>query len=159
MFAVCYRYTQSKDLAMEMMNLGFAKVMLSLKKYDQKQPLKQWMKSIMINVIIDEFRKTNTYKKNIKIYDRAALANEINGWSYDKHNGDVMQAIELKLKDLQPITRSIFNLYAIDGYKHKEIADMLSIPEGTCHYHYSQAKKELKTFLAKEWGLSQSSEV
>ena len=48
------------------------------------------------------------------------------------------------------MTRSVFNLYAIDGYKHKEIAEMLNISEGTSHWHYSTAKKELREYLGKE---------
>ena len=136
------------------MNLGFAKIMLSLEKYDYQQPLDKWMKTIVINVVIDEFRRTKTYERNIKIYDAQALENQAQKWEYDKNNGEIMQAIKTKLKDLNPVTRNIFNLYAVDGYKHKEIAKMLSIPEGTCHWHYSLAKKELKEFLTKEFGLS-----
>lgn len=153
MFAVCYRYTHSKDLALDLMNLAFAKVMLTLEKYDEAQPIDKWIKTIAINVVIDEFRKSKKYKESIRLYEDTALANAANGWDYDKHNGEIMEAIKIKLRDLNPLTRSVFNLHAIDGYKHKEIAQMLEIPEGTSHWHYSVAKKELRDYLQKEYSI------
>ena len=138
---------------MDLMNLGFAKVMLNLKKYDKSQVLEKWMKTIIINVVIDEFRKTKTYKEHITIYDQSALANMNENATEPEYRGEILEAINEKLAQLPPVTRSVFNLYAIDGFKHKEIAVMLNIPEGTCHWHYSKAKQTLKEHLQRQFSM------
>ena len=135
------------------MNLGFAKVMLNLKRYDTSQPIEKWMKTILINVVIDEFRKTKTYQEHIRVYDETALANLNGGKVEPEYEGEVMEAIQDRLSELPEVTRSVFNLYAIDGYKHKEIAVMLDIPEGTCHWHYSKAKQSLQVYLQKQFSI------
>lgn len=138
---------------MDLMNLGFAKVMLNLKKYDPKQPIEKWMKTIIINVVIDEFRKSKTYKEHIRIYDNNVLANMNESAVEQEYQGEITEAVQEKLNQLPAVTRSVFNLYAIDGYKHKEIAVMLDIPEGTCHWHYSKAKQALQQHLQRQFSM------
>ena len=108
------------------------------------------MKTIFVNVIIDEFRKTKSYKKHISLVDEDYLP-QMGQLTEVEFIGDNLEdLIQDKLGDISPVTRSVFNLYAIDGYKHKEIAEMLNISEGTSHWHYSTAKKELREYLGKE---------
>ena len=124
--------------------------MMNLEKYDRKQKLTTWMKTIFVNVIIDEFRKTKSYKEHINLVDKDHLL-QIGQLSKVEFVGDNLEElIQNKLGHISPVTRSVFNLYAIDGYKHKEIAEMLSISEGTSHWHYSTAKKELREYLGNE---------
>lgn len=150
LYAIGYRYTQSKDKTLEVVNLGFAKVMMNLEKYDRKKELKTWMKTIFVNVIIDEFRKSKSYKEHITLGDKDHLL-QIGQLSKVEFIGDNLdELVQEKLRDISPVTRSVFNLYAIDGYKHKEIAEMLSISEGTSHWHYSTARKALREYLGKE---------
>lgn len=153
LYVICYRYMKSKDRSLDMLNLGFAKVMLNLKKYDTSQAIEKWMKTIVIHTIIDEFRKTKTYRENIKLYDETAIANVSRAHLNGAIANELNESIQIKLSELPPIAQKIFNLYAVDGYKHKEIAEMLEIPEGTCHWHYSEAKKTLKEYLSKEYSL------
>lgn len=147
LYAIAFRYTRDPEDAMDMVNLGFAKVMLNLKKYDTSQSLEKWMKTIVINTIIDEFRKHKKYKENTALVDEQTityLAGQTEGTWF---KGEALEAIQLKLKELPLLTAQVFNLYAVDGYKHKEIAEMLGIPEGTSHWHYSAAKKSLREHL------------
>lgn len=147
LYAICFRYMRDDTGAMEMLNLGFAKVMLGLKKYDQKQSLDKWMKTIVINTIIDEFRKTRNYREKMTVADEHTmtyLGHTTDGSWFD---GEAKEAIEQKLLELPELTAQVFNLYAVDGYKHKEIATMLDIPEGTIHWHYSSAKNALRAHL------------
>lgn len=129
-----------------MVNLGFAKIMLNLHKYDSKQPLKTWMKTILVNVIIDEFRKTKRYKENIEVVESENLV-YLNTSAESQFGDNLIELVQEKLKTISPMSRDVFNLYAIDGYKHKEIAEMLNISEGTSHWHYSIAKKELRQYI------------
>ena len=123
---------------------------MNLGKYDRKQKLTTWMKTIFVNVIIDEFRKTKSYKKHISLVDEDYLP-QMGQLTEVEFIGDNLEdLIQVKLGGISPVTRSVFNLYAIDGYKHKEIAEMLNISEGTSHWHYSTAKKELREYLGKE---------
>lgn len=151
MYSICYRYTQSRELCLDMVNLSFAKIMLNLKKYDTAQPIEKWLATIAINTVIDEFRKTKTYKENIRIYDQEALKNMVVSES-EFAPGEITEAIAKKLAQLPEMTRTVFTLY-IDGYKHKEIAEMLKIPEGTSHWHFSVARKAVKEHLRQEFSL------
>lgn len=127
--------------------------MLSLKKYDNKKPLEAWMKTIMINTVIDEFRKNKKYvESNVSMPQEDLIylvKNDINGAKFD----GLSEVVQHKLNEINPITKDVFNLYVVDGYKHKEISKMLGIPEGTCHYHYSVAKKFLREQINKEFDL------
>ena len=133
--------------AMDMLNLGFSKIMLTLKKYDDKQPLDKWMKTIVINTIIDEFRKNRNYNETMTVADEHALTYLGNKTETSWFDGEALESIEQKLLELPELTAKVFNLYAVDGYKHKEIAAMLGIPEGTSHWHYSDAKRTLRAHL------------
>ena len=138
------------------MNLGFAKVMINLKKYDPKQPLDKWMKTIVINTVIDEFRKTKRYDENTFQVEQNDLIYMVKYDDSAQEFEGLSEVVQEKLDDLNPITKDVFNLYTIDGFKHKEIAKMLDIPEGTCHYHYSMAKKTLREYLNSNYNYGQS---
>ncbi len=126
--------------------------MLNLKKYDKKRSLEAWMKSIMINVVIDDFRKNKNYVENNVSTEPTELVYLVKYDNKEKFEG-LTESVQKKLDTMNPLTKIVFNLYAIDGFKHKEIAKMLKIPEGTCHYHFSVAKKNLKEYVNKEFDL------
>ena len=154
MYSVCQRYTSSREQILEVMNLGFAKAMLNLKSYDTDRSIEAWLKSVMINVAIDEFRRSKSYRENVRLEQDEALlqldagSNHSNDWT-----DDLTEAVMLKLDELPEVTRKVFNLHAIDGYKHKEISEMLDLPVGTCHWHYHSAKTALKEYIKKEFGI------
>ncbi|MDP4954230.1 MAG: sigma-70 family RNA polymerase sigma factor [Flavobacteriales bacterium] len=149
LLSICLRYTNNREDAMAMLNLSFARIMLNLKKYDQSKPLNAWMRKITVNCIIDEFRKTKSYREHVLEVD------------YDTSNHSAQEDLEIgsnlidlvqkKLEELNPLTKRVFNLYAIDGYKHREIAEMLKISEGTSAWHYGEAKKYLREYLRPEF--------
>jgi RNA polymerase sigma factor (sigma-70 family) len=149
LLSICLRYTNNREDAMSMLNLSFARIMLNLKKYDQAKPLNAWMRRITVNCIIDEFRKTHSYREHVIEVDfdtsNHSAQEEV------EIGNNLIELIQKKLEDLNPITKRIFNLYAIDGYKHREIAEMLQISEGTSAWHYSEAKKCLREYLSPEY--------
>lgn len=127
--------------------------MINLKKYNKNKPLEAWMKTIMINTVIDEFRKNKKYiEANISVTNDDLIYLVKEEPTKSRLEG-LTEAVQTKLDKMNPITKDVFNLYAVDGYKHKEIAKMLDIPEGTCHYHYSVAKKTLREYLNNEYDL------
>jgi RNA polymerase sigma-70 factor (ECF subfamily) len=106
------------------------------------------MRRVTINCIVDEFRKKSLYKDHIEIHGDS-IEFMLMPSLHDNTNNleEVVQSI---LSELNPTTRSVFNLYAIDGYKHKEIGSLLGISEGTSAWHYSEARKVLKHLLSIE---------
>ncbi len=147
--AICMRYCNSKDDAMEVVNDGFMKIYKELAsfkpRYDNYEaPLKGWMKSIFVNTSIDHFRKNN---KNY-------LVSEIEESHFEmEHNGetaiDKMSYKEIMdvVQQLSPVYKTIFNLFVIDGFKHEEIAGRLKISVGTSKSNLSKAKANIQKML------------
>jgi RNA polymerase sigma factor (sigma-70 family) len=146
MMSVCYRYTHQKELAEEMLNMGFLKILNNLEKYDQSMPFKAWVRRIMINTLIDEYRKNKSLKSKIsyveEYYDSEHYS-ETNDAIKKLNAGEILQMIE----KLPRASAQVFNLFAIDGYSHKEIADMLEISEGTSKWHLNYARQKLKEMI------------
>lgn len=142
---ICYRYAGNDDDAMEFLNMGFYKVMANLKKYSPKVPFEAWCKRVVINTILDELRKKKRYRKHVSSSDEL-LNFQTNEPMIDPEIDQETSADEIyeDIRGLPRTTASVFNLYAIDGYKHKEIAKKLGISEGTSKWHYSEAKKALR---------------
>ncbi len=144
--SICIRYTRNSDRAKEVLNMGFYRILSNLKKYDQASPFKPWARKVMINTLINEFKKERQHYGNIhyveEYYDRSDYG-EINH-AISKINADQIYAfIDL----LPPASAQVFNLYFIDGFKHREIADMLDISEGTSKWHLNAAREKLKKML------------
>lgn len=151
LFSICLRYTNDRDEAMSVVNLSFARIMMNLKKYDSSQPLKTWIRRVTLNCIIDEFRKSKSYKEHLQLGNEVKMENASLATDHQTIGSNLAEVVQTKLKKLSPITRSVFNLYAVDGYKHREIAEMLQISEGTSAWHYSEAKKAIREFLEPEF--------
>ena len=109
-----------------------------------------WSKRIMNNALIDEYRKSKKHHDRFSITDKEG---ELDYFAESDKNAALSNMGEstiLELIKLLPdMTGQVFNLYVIDGYPHKEIAELLDIPEGTSKWHLSQAKKMLREKLEK----------
>ncbi len=142
--ALCCRYVKDRDLAEDVMIEGFMKIFDNLSQYEQKGSLEGWMRKVMVNQALLTLRKNKH------------LAMEIN---YDGHQ-DSLGACEipadLEAEDLLRMVqelpvgyRTVFNLYAIEGYSHKEIQDLLGISESTSKSQLSRARALLQQKLNK----------
>jgi len=143
---VCMRYASCEDDAMSYLNLGFYKILNNLKKYKSHTPFVAWAKRVVINTTIDEMRRNKRYKTHEEV--KGEHVPEVNG-RVSIYNEEAISSedVYLLIQQLPPMTASVFNLYALDGYKHKEIAKMLKIKEGTSKWHYAEAKKRLKVLI------------
>jgi RNA polymerase sigma factor (sigma-70 family) len=146
LMSVCYRYTHQKEMAEEMLNMGYLKILNNLEKYDHALPFKAWVRRIMINTLIDEYRKNKTLKNKIsyveEYYDNEEYS-ETNS-ALDKLNAS---EILLMIEKLPKASAQVFNLYAIDGFSHKEISEMLEISQGTSKWHLNFARQRLKDMI------------
>jgi RNA polymerase sigma factor (sigma-70 family) len=142
---VCLRYARSREEAVEIVNDGFYKIFMNLDKYSHGLSFKGWVRRIMVNSSIDHFRRNEKHYDHVDIsyIKTESLTPDV----LDELNEEViLQAVQ----ELPPSYRIVFNLYAIEGYKHSEIAQKLNISEGTSKSNLSIARIKLKKALNLE---------
>ncbi len=148
LMGVCIRYKKDEDEAASVLNMGFLKVINNLEKYKPEVPFEAWIRRIMINTVIDEFRKNRKVKELIEHTDFTDSAAHNKAINYN--TADQMfdaERLEAFIRQLPPVSQKVFNLYAIDGYSHKEIGAMLGISDGTSKWHLSSARKKLQEMI------------
>ncbi|MEZ4958031.1 MAG: RNA polymerase sigma factor [Saprospiraceae bacterium] len=151
LMSVCMRYRKSEEEAAAMVNMGFLKIIQNLGKYQEPVPFEAWIRRIMINTLIDDFRKNRKVNELIENRDFSDTDNqkglvEFNTADLDFDASD----LEAMIHQLPSMSRKVFNLYAIDGYTHKEIGELLDISDGTSKWHLSFARSKLKEMMEKK---------
>jgi len=150
MIAVCLRYLKNKEDASEVLNSSFLKVFEKIKQYKSEGSLEGWIKKIVINSSLDFIRSNKTYRNKFILTDEFLFYN-----SDEKTETDTVDISDAEtflsneeifelIRALPPATRIVFNLYVIDGFKHKQIAKQLDISTGTSQWHLSNARKILQ---------------
>ncbi len=140
LYALSLRYIKDKDEAKDVLQNAFIKIFENLDKFRQDCPLEAWMKRIVVNTALRSIQN----QKNHMDLEQAEFGT--NGVEYAENLGlqDMNHEQLMGLIDALPDgCRTIFNLYAIEGYKHQEIAEMLQINEGTSKSQYARAKELL----------------
>jgi RNA polymerase sigma-70 factor (ECF subfamily) len=148
LMSICIRYTRNADKAKEVLNMGFYKILSNLTKYNPEAPFKPWIRKVMVNTLINEYKKEKIHQENIlyvEEYFETDQFSEINV-ALTRINADQIYTF---ITRLPPASQQVFNLYFVDGYKHKEIAEMLGISEGTSKWHLNSAREKLKEMLKK----------
>lgn len=143
MYAICQGYTRDKEVAQDILQDGFVKVFMKISSFDPKNSLEGWVRRVMTNTAIDYFRQSKKLNNFIELqeqHSQETADDEVN----KKINVD---EILYYLDKLPEGARMIFNLYAIEGYSHKEIASQLNISEGTSKSQFSRARSLIKTYL------------
>jgi RNA polymerase sigma factor (sigma-70 family) len=140
--SICLRYSNNRYEASDIMNDGFYKVFNNIQKYDHTKPFKAWLGRIMQNTAIDH------YRANLKVAYLVDLEKAddvcVNSVVEQKLAYDDLLAL---IQKLSPAYRTVFNLFAIDGYSHEEIAEMLHINQGTSKSNLFKARKKLQAML------------
>ena len=143
MMAMVLRYTQDKDEACSIMNDGFLKAFKNIQSFRNEGSLEGWLRKIIIHAVSDYFRYKHPPKEILHdvVPDAANLAMS-QPIAYDYH-------LLLKLlSNLPPATRTVVNLFMVDGYTHKEIAAMMKISENTSKWHVAEGRKILHQQLS-----------
>lgn len=141
----CIRYAHNKEEAQEILNDGFIKVFKNLERFDFKKPFKYWLRRILINTAIDYLRKYKKYHDTLDLDQATQIENkEIDGFD----NLSAKDLLNL-VQQLAPSYRMVFNLYVIEGYSHKEIAQQMGISVGTSKSNLSYARNRLKKMIIK----------
>jgi RNA polymerase sigma-70 factor (ECF subfamily) len=145
-FMICLRYAHNKAEAEDMLQEGLISVFKSLKQYDSnKATFSAWSNKVMVNASLQHLRKWNKFNFN------EALDDYENQVTTNENVFDPLGVKELTtlVQNLPDGYRIVFNLYVMEGYKHKEIAEMLSISENTSKSQLLKAKKMLRNQLEK----------
>jgi len=150
MFGVCLYYSPDHALAEDTLHEGFIKVYQNIKGFKAEGSLKGWVRRIMINTALEKFRKKaplyvldNDNYEDVEDVDRESIISNISA-------DDLMTLIQ----GLTPQYRMVFNLYALEGYSHKEIAKKLNISEGTSKSNLARARMVLQKKVKEHFYIS-----
>lgn len=142
MFAVCLRYANEYNSAQDLLQEGFIKVFRNIEKFRGEGSFEGWCRRIFVNTAIEH------YRKQVNMY--ALHDTEVKAYEYFDNNAlenlkreDIVRSIQ-KLSDGY---RTVFNLYVVEGYSHKEIGDMLGISEGTSKSQLARARYLLQKMI------------
>lgn len=139
---ICMRYLGSRDDALEAANDSFIKVFKSIASFNDENDFKPWFRKILVNTSLDYKRKSMRFNEAIELTD--TVPQTIITSAIDKLNA---QDILSLMKHLNEMQRTVFNLYEVDGYSHKEIGSMLNIPESSSRTYLTRAKQALQQLL------------
>jgi RNA polymerase sigma-70 factor (ECF subfamily) len=148
MMSICTRYERNRQDATAVMNQGFLKILRHIGRIPDGVPFDPWARRIVINTVIDAFRKERT-RREMETLDPPSengFHTEVNDFLRDME----AEAFTDLLRHLPPVSRHVFNLFAIDGWSHAEIAESMGISEGTSKWHVNNARNLLKRALSRE---------
>jgi RNA polymerase sigma-70 factor (ECF subfamily) len=146
MLAVCYRYAHNREDAEDMLQEGFIKVFLQLRTFENRGSFEGWIRKIIVHTCI------NILKKNKKFNESVDL---IHASSVQIREESVPAVVQVKqivesIRSLPIGYRTVLNLFAIEGYSHREISQLLDIEESTSRSQFTRAKSMLEDLLIKK---------
>lgn len=144
LMGICMRYAKSKAEAEDILIIGFTKIFKNLVSYQGEGSFEGWMKRIMVNAAIDN------YRKNLKHYfheNFENITNEEVGYGYIPDSFSTQDILKT-IQELPVGYRIVFNMFAIEGYSHKEIAEKLNVSESTSKTQLLKARKKLQKKLS-----------
>jgi RNA polymerase sigma-70 factor (ECF subfamily) len=127
------------------MNTAFLKVLTKINNYSGKGSFEGWVKKILVNTAIDYIRSDKKYKEQIMLDERIEEKNFF--IEEEEFNEISIDEIYKMINKLPLMSRTVFNLYVIEGYKHMEIGEELQISEGTSKWHLSFARQKLRELI------------
>jgi len=146
MLAVCYRFAHNREDAEDMLQEGFIKVFSQIHTFRNQGAFEGWIRRIVVHTCINHLKKNKRFNESVDIIH----ANSIQ--VREETVPSIVQAKQIVecIRLLPMGYRTVLNLYAIEGYTHKEIAEMLDIEESTSRSQYTRAKQMLEDILVKK---------
>ena len=150
MFGLCLRYAKSREDAEDILQMGFIKVYRDLHQYKPQASLGAWIRKVMVNTALEHLRKYKKEKARIEYPD------EIKS---DQNTDDLFENLHAKellaLINSLPLEYStVFNMYVIEGYSHREIAELTGISESNSKVRLNRSRTMLKAMLEKHFEIS-----
>lgn len=146
LMGVALRYRKQQEEAASAVNMAFLKILNHLDRFRDNHSFKSWMRQIMVNTLIDEYRKTSRFSAESRVvdYEKEVALNGVHvEYNHAETNLNMEQLVSF-IHELNPLTASVFNMYVLDGFPHKEIASLLAISEAASKWHLFTARKQLQ---------------
>ena len=146
LFGVCLRYASDKADAEDILQDSFLKIFINIKDFSETGSFIGWLRKVTVNTAITHYHKNLKYRYHIEIEEYVSVETGVTSFEEDLFTADELYKV---LNELPAGYRMVFNLYAVEGYKHKEIAEILGIETNTSKSQYSRAKAVLRDKLDK----------
>lgn len=152
MMAVCMRYAKDRMEAEDVLQMGYVKVFQKINEYRGEGSFEGWMRRIMVNTAIESYRKNLRALNVVSVEDAYEQPSQGAGSYQDAFSRLGMQDLMKVIQKLADGYRMVFNMYIIEGYSHKEIAETLGISEGASKSQLSRARAILQQEILKMEG-------
>ncbi len=146
MLAVCYRFAHNREDAEDMLQEGFIKVFSQIHTFRNQGAFEGWIRRIVVHTCINHLKKNKRFNESVDIIHATSIQVREESVPSIVQAKQIVECIRL----LPMGYRTVLNLYAIEGYSHKEISDMLDIEESTSRSQYTRAKQMLEEVLIKK---------
>ena len=154
MLSVCYRYAKSREDAEDMLQEGFIKVFTQIHQFQNRGALEGWIRRIIVHTCINNLKKNKKFSDSVDIIHAASVPVREENIPSILQAKQVVECIRL----LPMGYRTVLNLYAIEGYSHREIGEILDIEESTSRSQYTRAKAMLEDILVRKNILTRNTE-
>jgi RNA polymerase sigma factor (sigma-70 family) len=146
MLAVCYRFAHNREDAEDMLQEGFIKVFLQIHTFQSKGAFEGWVRRIIVHTCINHLKKNKRFNESVDLIQAGSVMIR------EESIPSIVQAKQIVdcIRLLPVGYRTVLNLYAIEGYSHKEIAAMLDVEESTSRSQYTRARQMLEEILIKK---------
>lgn len=144
LLGVCLRYATDRDEAEDILQESFLKIFFNIKDFSGTGSFIGWLRKVAVNTAITHYHKNLKFRYHIEIEEFVSVETGTVSFEEDFFTSDELFRV---LNELPPGYRMVFNLYAVEGYKHKEIAEMLGIDTNTSKSQYSRAKAAIREKL------------
>ena len=146
MLVVCYRYAHNREDAEDMLQEGFIKIFYQIHTFENRGALEGWIRRIIVHTCINHLKKNKRFNESVDLIHASSMQVR------EESIPSIIQAKEVvECIRLLPLGyRTVLNLYAIEGYSHREISNMLDIEESTSRSQYTRAKAMLEDILTRK---------
>jgi RNA polymerase sigma-70 factor (ECF subfamily) len=146
LLGVCLRYATDKSEAEDILQDTFVKIFFSINDFSGTGSFIGWLRKVAVNTAITHYHKNLKHRYHIEIEEYVSVEIGVSGFEEDVFTSEELMGV---LNELPAGYRMVFNLYAVEGYKHKEIAEILGIDTNTSKSQYSRAKGVIRDKLEK----------
>ncbi len=146
MMAICSRYAARQEEAEDMLQEAFIRVFSKINTFKQDGPLGAWVRRVVVNTAAEIYRREKKNNANVGISDHL-YSIQSNDYIIESMDAEALIA---RIQDLPSGYRMVFNLYAVEGFSHKEIAQKLDISESTSKSQYSRARAAIRKMIESE---------
>jgi len=144
LLGVCLRYAADRAEAEDILQDSFLKIFFNIEDYTGSGSFTGWLRKVTVNTAITNYHKNLKYRYHVDIEEFVSMETGTTSFEEDFFNSEELIRV---LNELPAGFRMVFNLYAVEGYKHKEIGEMLGIDVNTSKSQYSRAKAALRSKL------------